>query len=507
MATGILAEPRSPAYRRARLAVLVIFALSRAIYFAAGLRFNTAPLNEFWQMVDLQLLRSDLWRSIWYLHMQPPGYNLAIGLVLKLFPVHFGAALWVLQMLCGVSIALNLLRLTTWMRIPLALSLGLTLFFVVSPATVLYENAAVYDYPMCALLLASATSLAGFVAEPRPSGAIAFFGWLTVLALIRNLIHVLYLLIVASLALAVFPKARKAVLVAAIPALLIVASVYVKNGVLFGRYTASTWEGMQLGRITTDQLTPAEAAGLIAGGTVSRFAAIPTFSPLAVYRPYLKRNYPGTGIPVLDRDVTSTGHSNFNALPYLEVHDQYAKDAKQVLLHKPVAFLRSFASGWFCYFRPSSDLNFYFGAETAPIDRWEKLFSAVVFGQFRRSDRHDEIKRLFFTGHPLAALSYTGVWLVILLPALTLWGILQFLVPSWRSHWTREQLILTGYLLLTILVLTFTVNVLSFQENNRYRFPLDPFFLTLLGMAMVRIRAAVRSAGARHERQTPVAIG
>lgn len=470
--------------RRAEVLLVSVFVLSRLIYFAVGLRFNTSPLEQFWQMADPRLLRTDLWRTIWYLHMQPPGYNLAVGIILKLFPVHYATALWILQMICGLSIALNLLRLMFWMGVPRRLSLVLTILFIVSPATLLYENAAVYDYPMCALLLASTAALIRFLAEPRARSAVAFFGYLAALAMIRNLFHILYLMLIAGIGLYVFARHRRIVLAGAIPALLLVAAVYVKNGILFHRYTASTWDGMQLARITTDQLTPAEASSLIANGTVSKFAAIPTFSPLSVYLPLLRRVPARTGVPVLDDAVTSTGNNNYNALPYLEVHDRYRADALQVFLHKPAAFVRSLESGWFCYFRPASDLPFYFGVEAAPIDRWERTFDAVFYGQIHRTERHDEIKALFFSGHVFSALTYTGVWLVVVLPLLVLWSLVRLLGPSRDGGWTRDRKVMAGYLVLTILVLTFAVNTLSFQENNRYRFPLDPFFLVFLGTAI-----------------------
>src|SRR5580698_4457485 len=75
--------------------VLAVFLLSRIAYFAAGFRFNATPVAEFWQMIDPELMRTDLLRSIWYLHMQPPGYNLAVGVVVKFFPEHYGAVLWI----------------------------------------------------------------------------------------------------------------------------------------------------------------------------------------------------------------------------------------------------------------------------------------------------------------------------------------------------------------------------------------------------------------------------
>lgn len=68
------------------LAVIAAFLLSRLGSYLAGVRFDMTPLEEFWQYLDVNLLRSRLLESLWYLHSQPPLYNLYLGLVLKLTP-------------------------------------------------------------------------------------------------------------------------------------------------------------------------------------------------------------------------------------------------------------------------------------------------------------------------------------------------------------------------------------------------------------------------------------
>jgi hypothetical protein len=67
------------------LLLTAAFVISRIAYYRAGVRFDLSPLFGYWQYVDLDLLRHDLVRSVYYLHSQPPLFNLYLGLVVKVF--------------------------------------------------------------------------------------------------------------------------------------------------------------------------------------------------------------------------------------------------------------------------------------------------------------------------------------------------------------------------------------------------------------------------------------
>src|SRR5580700_9999402 len=101
--------------------------------------------------------------------------------------------------------------------------------------------------------------------------ALAFFGCLLVLMLVRNSFHIVYLLAVAAGLLWFLPAGRRAILIGVLPAVLLAGGIYVKNGILFGRFVSSTWSGMATGGTTTYQLTNEEADGLMDRGIVSPF--------------------------------------------------------------------------------------------------------------------------------------------------------------------------------------------------------------------------------------------
>jgi hypothetical protein len=74
-----VATPRVFLGRGRTTFIVAVFAVSRCAYLLAGVRFNA---NESWlsyQLLPPDLLRHDLLRSLYFLHTQPPGFNLIVG--------------------------------------------------------------------------------------------------------------------------------------------------------------------------------------------------------------------------------------------------------------------------------------------------------------------------------------------------------------------------------------------------------------------------------------------
>jgi hypothetical protein len=82
---------------------------------------------------------------------------------------------------------------------------------------------------------------------------------------------------------------------------------------------------------------------------------------------------------------------------------------------------------------------------------------------------------------------YTGVFLMIGLPALWLWSVYYLVIGVQRKTLDPPAAILLGFLLLNITYVTAVANFLSSFENNRYRFPLDAFYVVLLGVMLTEI--------------------
>jgi hypothetical protein len=93
--------------------VLLIFAASELLARALGIRFASETFGTLYQYLDPAILRGDLARGLYYLHAQPPLFNLELGVVLKLFPESFPRAFSILM---GAS-ALALLLAMAWLML------------------------------------------------------------------------------------------------------------------------------------------------------------------------------------------------------------------------------------------------------------------------------------------------------------------------------------------------------------------------------------------------------
>src|SRR4051812_49301525 len=83
---GMLRRVGSVPTERPIACLIACFAISRIVYFRAGVRFATGDVRgNVWQLLDFHLLRDHPISSIWNLHSQPPLYNAFVAFVLQ-FP-------------------------------------------------------------------------------------------------------------------------------------------------------------------------------------------------------------------------------------------------------------------------------------------------------------------------------------------------------------------------------------------------------------------------------------
>jgi hypothetical protein len=490
----------------------VVFSISRIGYYLAGVRFDTRPIFQFFQFIDPELLKHRLLESLYYLHVQPPGLDLYAGIVLKLFPQSYGVAFHVVYLAAGLGICWLTYYLMRISDVRQWLAFVLASAFIVSPGVVLFENLMLYEYPVALLLLALAAAVHRFAATQGVWWLITLYGTLLLLVLLRNLFHLVYFLAVIVALWFYFKSSRRNVALAGLLPLALIVGLYTKNWILFGSFSSSTWLGMNMDVITAHQLTPQEARDLLRRGLISPISLIDAGSPIAAYLPYI-RMPAMSGIPVLDEEVTSTGATNFNNPVFLQIGHSYMRDGLSIIQHAPVAYVRSVERAWFTYFLPAGDFPF-FDLNRPKIYKLDRVVNLVCFGQLRDASDRKGLRGLEASGVRLGLIKYTGAFLVTGLPALWLWSITYLWRGVRQRLICRPQALLIGFLLFNITYLTALTNFLSSFENNRYRFPLDAFFVILLGLAAERLFSAPRHEHnliseqprqqAGHNRQHPV---
>jgi hypothetical protein len=239
---------------------------------------------------------------------------------------------------------------------------------------------------------------------------------------------------------------------------------------------------MNMDTITAHQLTSREARDLMGRGVISPVSTLDLGSPIELYQPYI-RMPARTGIPVLDECVTSTGATNFNCLAFFQVQRAYTRDGLALLRNYPIVYLRSLQAAWFSYFLPAGDFPF-FDLNRPRIRAIDRFWNVVFFGQFEDASDRKQLRRLAEQGARASLVLHTGVFLMIGLPALWIWGVVYLVRGVRRKTLDRPSAILIGFLLFNIAYLTAVANLLSSFENNRYRFPFDAFYVVLLGVAL-----------------------
>jgi hypothetical protein len=268
---------------------------------------------------------------------------------------------------------------------------------------------------------------------------------------------------------------------AAVLPFLLAFGTYAKNSVLYGKFANSTWLAQAVFTITIHQLTSAELESFIAQGKISAVDRIETMGPLNDYRDFVTIP-PPTGVPILDQQFDSTGRPNFNQLAYLQLQKIYLTDGKYLVLHYPKAYLRSCVKAWFAYFLPATDFVFF--TETRPhIYKMDRILNTVVFGQLREASNRKDLRKLESAGaSPIYLALYTGVFLIVGLPLLFLYGCWRLWTGVRNHALDRARASLLAFGLFHIVMITAVVNFLSCFENNRYRVPIDGFYLLLFGM-------------------------
>ncbi len=469
------------AHRVPLIVIGVSFIVSRLAIYAAGVRFDASSLPTFWQYIDPPLLKHHLLQSLFYLHSQPPLYNLWLGVLLKLFPGHFAGAAHATYLTLGLALAVAMYFLLTRLGFRRAFATAVSVILSVSPAVLLYENWLFYEYPVAVLLVLSVLALHVFATRRSFWSGFVFFGLCTTLIYTRTTFQLPWLGLVLALILLAMPKSRRVVLVACAVPVLAVALLYGKNIVVFGTPSTSSWLGMNLAQVTYRSVPAAERNRLVANGTLSRVSLVDPFSPLSKYdgivTPARRR-----GIPVLDNPMKLNGTQNLNDLTYVKISRDYLRDSLRFIRSDPIAYLRGVEQGVKLFLIPSSD-DLFVLQNRAKIRPYEHLFNGLVYLR---------TPYVFGIGWSiLAAYVFGGLYGLILITRLAL-----------RLDAPTPDRVALAFAWLTVVYATVLVTFGEVSENQRIRFFIDPLVLVLVavgvrGIWSNRIKPRFRASSAK----------
>jgi hypothetical protein len=346
-----------------------------------GVRFDAAGLDWYWQYLDIELLKTDLLRSIFYQHSQPPLFNLFLGVVLKVFPTAYPVVFALLFK--GLSLALYFLLFRTLCLIrfkPWIAYLAATLFML-SPGVVLYENWLFYTWPTAAVLVFAAHRLLLYEKNRRIADALLYFAALGIACLTRSMFHPVYLAVAVIPVLFMASPVRRRIVPGAAAVLLIVGLLFVKNLMLFGFFGSSSWMGMNLWKVVPT------------GGKTEQLADSPVaqtepFSAITEY-PEAFRTVPApfAAIPAVAAQTKQNGHPNLNHIGYIGVSDAYKTKAVELIAADLPGYAGIVLKAWGVYIAPSpsypliseNNLAALKGYRTAWIPAQSRLLVPVGF--------------------------------------------------------------------------------------------------------------------------------
>jgi hypothetical protein len=443
--------------------VIFVFFASRVIYFFYfGVRFDCVPLYCFWQFIDPELLKNNLLQSVYYLHSQPPLFNLFLGIVLKLFPANYPTVFYLIYMAIGVLFCVTLFILMTEMGMRPSLSAGLTCLFTASPLVVDYENWLFYEYPTAALLIAGALFLHRFSVNKKTSDSFIFFLILALIVYIRGLLSLYWFLLVLIILLAFNSGQRKKIINGCAIPFILILDLYTKQYVIFDTFSISdALIGQNLIGTATEALPRNTIGALTAQGKITGLNRWDIFSlDFPRYESYgIHRKK--TGIPILDETKKSTGFVNAHNLIYLDAGRRDLKDAAYLLAHYPMPILRNRIENLVeNYYLTTDQINPPVYDRTPRWEAWRDWYKKFFLGA---------------TSDGKSLLLTTG------LQFLLIYGFFLLFWPFATKEIIHPPKMVITFMITTIFFLMVPTQFVI-DGQNRYRFMVDPFYLILFGL-------------------------
>ena len=456
------------------LIILSVFILSRMVFFLKGGAFIATPLAFAMQYLDPALLKNDLLRSLFYLHSQPPLFNLMLGLVLKLSPVPslsyailFKTAGALISLACyGALSAIGVKRLT---------SLLITIVFMLNPTLVLYENLLYYSYSETFFIALSLFFLIRWGLDKKLSDLSMFWAFLLCLGLTRSVFHPVFFLLTGAVITwylwrraAAKPLAEaflRACIIVVIPLILLCA----KNAAVFGFFGTSSWEGMNLwtkvNAFVPEQLEELHARGIVSATAIK--AELRAFQPITHYFNAAALKNILCHCPADCNSNKSTGYPNFNHSRYIMVSQQLLRDALALIRYEPSQFLfYTLGSYSLTLWHSSDSVHGLFENNIEVLKKLESVYRFLYFGFMGVENKLDA---RMWRRTIVISLLFSIVYISTIIFA-----------------FKKDQRLSPALMILCIFCLiihAYTISVSSiieFGENNRFRFPVDLAFLVMV---------------------------
>ncbi|MEI7592929.1 MAG: hypothetical protein WCK41_06875 [Actinomycetes bacterium] len=469
---------------RSTVIVLAVLVASRIAIFAAGVRFDTQWVPTAWQIADTELLRTRLIETVWFGHSQPPMLNATIGLVLRFSPLSLASSFFVLYSVLAAVLAVVLVDLLRRFGTSRITQVIVACAVIVSPPVMLYGNWLSYEFPTVVGIAVAVDLLAAYVARPRVLSLAALMSVTVACILTRSLLHPLLFVLVAVMALvARRPVARRrAVIFAVVIPGLILSVFVVRNAVLWGQPSLSSWSGMNMAHAVLPGTSLYDRAEKVADGSLSPLAIRRTFQNYDAYAGALPPcTVAHSDIAEVARPTKSNGTTNFDYECFLRVNNRYQRDALATIAMFPANYARQELFAAYLFFGPSDRYDALRANQVhiKPLSALYERLGLVV--NIRPVVTSDPLfgKGLGDQGKPRFTLPVSLLAIVT-----TFIAVLAAFVAGFR--WFRRGptairvavAAIGGLILFTFLF----GNAFEVGENQRFRFLIEPLVWVVIGL-------------------------
>lgn len=443
-------------------ALLTLFFFVTRPYIHAAFPAQWETYNVYWQFLDPVILRADLWRGLWYLHAQPPLFNLFVGLSLQVVPERLlGPYFTVIYSSLGLIIVFGTYALMRCLRVSRLVATLSVIVLIVFPPLNFAETWLFYTYPVTCLLVLSALAFYGTLTRQSLWPYCAFLTLTTVLVMTRAFFHPIAWFAVANAFLLALvwglrlPR-RRARGILLLVALVVALGVPLKNAAVFSTFAASSWDGLNFFG-TAYYIQKNQRADLerrVAAGELPDLVLLRRFSPPEEFIAYYGVQ-PATGVPALDAPVKSTGAPNMNNLVMIRTSADFRALWFRLIRDYPAEYATALVNAVYMYFSFTPFRFFDTPAEWATIPQRDPIAALAAL----------------LDVYVFPALFFAVYWLVVAFLAAR--SGLHLRGPLTRPR--LAQAALGGFLLFNLLYV-FTLGIFGeFAEANILRTPVDPF--------------------------------
>ena len=443
-----------------------------------GVRFDDSGLQFLYQYLDPEILRNDLLRGLYFLHAQPPLFNLFLGIVLKLFPDHTTQVFAVSFVVFALAMLVGLVWLMRALGAPDFIVATSCLLFALHPNFMVYSHWLFYTLPVALVIVWMTAVLTRYLDTGKAVLAHVFCWLAAVLMLTRALYHPLWFVAAIGIVAAfLVPKHRRELLVAAVVPLLLVNGLYLKNYLQVGTYSGSSWLGMNLSKrwpLSQNEMAALREQGVLPSVWYRRpFREPSELEHLGYFEPL-----PGLH-PALGEPYKSNGEPNFNHRDYAIISKEMERANIQLIARYPGRYVQRSTTAFLLFLQPGpNSVDFLVDYDFSGIHRLQHFLTGTVF-------RGGSIER------PIGMLEPpVNAW-VLVFPVLLVFALYRAVRgdPS-RQPDSRPVF---AFMLLTVVWVTLASNLIEIGENDRMRWEVEPLLMTFLATAATAVYRGVTS--------------